>query len=58
MEFPMLFTQVVVAYAPPIYVERTVMRDPEALEQARQEFGAALHAAEERADQVLAKQSS
>jgi lysophospholipid acyltransferase (LPLAT)-like uncharacterized protein len=58
MEFPKLFTQVVVAYAPPIYVERTVMRDPEALEQARQEFGAALHAAEERADQVLAKQSS
>lgn len=57
MEFPKLFTQVVVAYSPPILVERAVMRDPEALEKVRLRFGAALHAAEERADHELANPS-
>jgi lysophospholipid acyltransferase (LPLAT)-like uncharacterized protein len=58
MEFPKLFTQVVVAYSPPIHVDRDVMRDPEALEEVRQRFGAALNAAEEHADLELAKQST
>lgn len=58
MEFPKFFTRVVVAYSPPIFVERAVMRDPEALEEVRQRFGAALHAAEDHADRELANPSS
>jgi lysophospholipid acyltransferase (LPLAT)-like uncharacterized protein len=58
MEFPKFFTRVVVAYSPPIHVERAVMRDPDALEKVRVRFRAALHAAEQRADQELAQQST
>lgn len=53
MEFPKPFTRVVTAYAPPLQIERSVLRDPEALEAARIQLGESLHLAESLAEEEL-----